>query len=64
MDVPLLGQIPVVQSICESGDKGHPSALDDNLAGKAFMDLADQVVEQVDKRNRDIRPTEKVIITN
>ena len=29
--VPLLGQIPIVQSICESGDAGHPVALDDTI---------------------------------
>ena len=27
MNVPLLGQIPIVQSICENGDKGTPAAL-------------------------------------
>lgn len=63
-DVPLLGQIPVVQGICESGDTGHPVALDNNAAGQAFMDLADRVIEEVEKRNRDIKPTEKVRIIN
>ena len=64
MEVPFLGQIPIIQSICESGDKGHPAALDNNQAGEAFMDLADHLVEEVDRRNRDIRPTQKVKITN
>ena len=62
MDVPLIGQIPVVQGICESGDKGHPVALDDSSAGQAFMDLADELVNEVDRRNRDIKPTQKVRI--
>ena len=30
LNVPLLGQIPIVQSICEGGDKGTPVALDEN----------------------------------
>ena len=51
MDVPLLGQIPVVQSICEGGDMGHPVVLDDSIAGKAFMELADEVAEKVNLRN-------------
>jgi ATP-binding protein involved in chromosome partitioning len=62
MDVPLLGQIPVVQSICEGGDKGHPVALDDNSAGQAFMDLADEVAERVNLRNNSQKPTERLKI--
>jgi ATP-binding protein involved in chromosome partitioning len=50
--VPLLGQIPIVQGICESGDNGSPSALDDSSAiGKAFVHLAENVVRQVAIRN-------------
>jgi ATP-binding protein involved in chromosome partitioning len=62
MGVPLLGQIPLVQGICESSDKGTPVALEDSLAGNAFMALADEVIEKVDKRNRDQRPTIKLQI--
>jgi ATP-binding protein involved in chromosome partitioning len=62
MDVPLLGQIPIVQSICEGGDNGHPVALDDSQAGLAFMDLADVVVERIEERNRMMKPTEKLKI--
>jgi len=62
MDVPLLGQIPVVQSICEGGDDGHPVALDDSIAGKAFMDLADEVAEKVNLRNSSQKPTERLKI--
>jgi ATP-binding protein involved in chromosome partitioning len=62
MDVPLLGQIPVVQSICEGGDRGHPVALDDNQAGLAFMDLADEIVGRIEKRNRNMKPTERLKI--
>jgi ATP-binding protein involved in chromosome partitioning len=63
--VPLLGQIPIVESICDNGDKGSPSALSDSVTGLAFMNLADEVVNEVDKRNRTIDPTEKVkIITS
>lgn len=58
MNVPLLGQIPVVQSICESGDTGEPVALDSStVSGKAFMLLAAQVVRQVDRRNAEQSPT-------
>lgn len=58
MNVPLLGQIPIVQSICESGDKGAPVALDETtVTGRAFLQLAAAVVRQVDKRNIEMAPT-------
>ena len=58
LGVPLLGQIPIVQSICESGDEGRPAALDDNtLTGRAFLQLAAAVVRQVDRRNVEMPPT-------
>lgn len=58
MNVPLLGQIPIVQSICESGDKGTPAALDEKtVTGKAFLELAAAVVRQVDRRNMEAAPT-------
>ena len=58
LNVPLLGQIPVVQSICESGDNGVPAALDkDSITGQAFFELAKRVVEETDRRNRDKDPT-------
>jgi len=60
MDVPLLGQIPLVQSICEGSDNGTPVVLDGSVAATAFMDLADEVIEKVEKRNREQRPTIKV----
>jgi ATP-binding protein involved in chromosome partitioning len=60
MNVPLLGQIPLIQSICEGSDNGHPVVLDDSVAGKAFMDLADEVIEKVNIRHKELRPTVKV----
>ncbi len=61
MGVPLLGQIPVVQSICESGDAGRPAAADpDSITGMAFRELAARVVEETAKRNDQLPPTEIV----
>lgn len=46
LNVPLLGQIPLVQSICNGGDAGMPVALYPNtMTGQAFMALADAVLE-------------------
>lgn len=61
MNVPLLGQIPIVQSICEGGDSGKPVALDgDTIVGKAFRDLAKSVVAETNKRNDEKPATEAV----
>ena len=61
MNVPLLGQIPVVQDICEQGDHGTPVALDPSTPqGNAFMQLAARVVTQTDKRNQELAPTQIV----
>ena len=58
MNVPLLGQIPVVQSICQSGDDGMPAALHpEQPTGQAFMQLAARVVTQTDRRNAEQAPT-------
>jgi ATP-binding protein involved in chromosome partitioning len=58
--VSLLGQIPIIQSICESSDKGEPIALGNSAAGEAFMSLADVVIEKINLRNKELRPTIKV----
>ncbi|MBR6820240.1 MAG: Mrp/NBP35 family ATP-binding protein, partial [Bacteroidaceae bacterium] len=58
MQVPLLGQIPVVQSICENGDAGTPAALSsDTATGLSFINLAQAVVTVVNRRNREQPPT-------
>ena len=58
LGVPLLGQIPLVQGICESGDQGSPVALaPDTMTGRAFLQLAAAVVRQVDRRNVEMPPT-------
>nr|WP_320057466.1 Mrp/NBP35 family ATP-binding protein [uncultured Bacteroides sp.] len=61
MNVPLLGQIPIVQSICEGGDNGTPVVLnEDSMIGRAFLSLAASVVRQVDRRNVEMAPTKIV----
>lgn len=64
LGIPLLGQIPLVQSICESGDSGAPAATNENsVTGIYFRQLAQNVVEAVERRNREQAPTEKVAVT-
>jgi ATP-binding protein involved in chromosome partitioning len=43
--IPLLGQIPIVQSIREGGDSGEPAALSSRPDGLAFVELAQKVID-------------------
>jgi len=62
-NIPLLGQIPIVQSIREGGDTGHPAALDlESIVGKAFKEVALSVIQAVDERNKNMEPTQRVEI--
>lgn len=48
--VPLLAQIPLVQSICESGDAGAPIVVNQNsLTARAFDSLADAVIDRIEE---------------
>ncbi|MEO6730131.1 MAG: Mrp/NBP35 family ATP-binding protein [Ferruginibacter sp.] len=59
-DIPLLGQIPIVQSIREGGDSGVPIMIsdDDEVAKKAFADFAGNAVRGIAMRNANLAPTE------
>lgn len=64
LGVPLLGEIPLVQSIREAGDVGHPAALQHNTpVAIAFAEATRNVVEQTVIRNENLPPTEAIKIT-
>ncbi|MFQ3180922.1 MAG: ATP-binding protein involved in chromosome partitioning [Polaribacter sp.] len=59
-----LGEIPLVQSIRESGDVGHPVALQEGtVLEKSFIDITKEIVSELLKRNSNLPPTEVVRIT-
>ncbi|EGD34981.1 Mrp/NBP35 family ATP-binding protein [Capnocytophaga sp. oral taxon 338] len=63
-DTPLLGEIPLVQSLRESGDVGRPAALQEGTPlAKAFEELARNTVAEVVTRNQYLAPTEAIKIT-
>jgi len=52
LGVPLLGEIPLVQSICEAGDAGCPAVMQDNTPQAiAYMEMASKVAQQVSIQN-------------
>lgn len=63
LGVRLLAQIPVVGSICDGGDSGHPIALADTVSGQAFIHLAHETVDAVNERNSSKPPTVKVDVS-
>jgi ATP-binding protein involved in chromosome partitioning len=63
LDLSLLAQIPIVQSIREGGDSGIPAAANaDTITGMAFMDLASNVINKTEERNAKMEATEVVFV--
>ncbi len=62
-DVPFLGQIPLVQSIRESGDSGLPAVMKGGVTALAFTDLAESLARQVAIRNATFGTTKRVEVT-
>lgn len=62
-EVPFLGEIPLVQSIRESGDSGMPVALKENPAAEAFHQLAQTVAQEVAIRNANNEKTKIVEVS-
>jgi ATP-binding protein involved in chromosome partitioning len=63
LDVPFLGEIPIVQSVREAGDFGRPAAMQDGLVADIFTEVTRNVVEQTVMRNDSLPPTEAIKIT-
>lgn len=61
--VPFLGEVPIVQSIREGGDRGIPAVMDDEpVSKKVFTDLAREVARNISIRNANLEPTKLVEI--
>jgi ATP-binding protein involved in chromosome partitioning len=59
-----LGEVPLVQSIREACDAGHPVALQDSTPlENAFSEISKNMLTQLVKRNENLPPTEVVRIT-
>ncbi len=64
MDIPFLGEIPIVQSIREAGDAGRPAALQTATPiEEAFEKITREVVSEVVARNENLPPTQAIKIT-
>ena len=64
LQVPFLGEVPLVQSIREAGDYGRPAALQTaSPLEKVFEEIARNVVQETVNRNENLAPTEAIKIT-
>ena len=63
--IPLLGQLPLVQSVCEAGDAGEPiAAQSDQVMSHYFAELATAVTERVQERLTGAPATKRVHVSH
>ena len=64
LNVPFLGEVPIVQSIREAGDYGRPAALQTgSIIGTVFENITRNVVQETVNRNESLPATEAIKIT-
>lgn len=64
LQVPFLGEVPLVQSIREAGDYGRPAAMQTaSPLEKIYEEIARNVVQETVNRNQNLAPTEAIKIT-
>lgn len=64
LQVPFLGEVPLVQSIREAGDYGRPAALQTaSVIERVFEEITRNVVQETVNRNESLPPTEAIKIT-
>ena len=64
LNVPFLGEVPIVQSIREAGDYGRPAALQNgSVIETVFEEITRKVVQETVNRNKNLAPTEAIKIT-
>lgn len=64
LQVPFLGEVPLVQSIREAGDYGRPAALQTaSVIERVFEEITRNVVQETVNRNQSLPPTEAIKIT-
>jgi ATP-binding protein involved in chromosome partitioning len=61
--VPFLGDLPLVQSLRESGDIGRPAVLQGGAIEDAFTAITQSLISELVHRNNELPPTEIVKIT-
>jgi len=64
LHIPLLGEIPLIQSVREASDVGHPVVLQENTEiADIYIQTTRKMIESLVERNKNLPPTEAVKIT-
>ena len=64
LDIPFLGEIPIIQSVREAGDVGRPAAMQENtISENIFNTICKNMLSQLLIRNKELPETEIVKIT-
>lgn len=64
LDIPFLGEIPLIQGIREGGDQGRPATTEANSAvGEIYRSITKNMLKSLVERNNSLPPTEIVRIT-
>ena len=64
MNVNFLGEVPLLQSVREASDFGHPASLQENSKiSLTFEEISKNLVSELVKRNKDLPPSEILKIT-
>jgi hypothetical protein len=60
MNVPFLGSIPLVQSVCEAGDAGRPAVYQENTPSSiAFDELTKNILKELENLKKSYFPYSK-----
>ncbi|MEA3452539.1 MAG: Mrp/NBP35 family ATP-binding protein [Bacteroidota bacterium] len=64
-EVPFIGSIPIDELVVADADAGKPIILNEKSSlSKAFIDVAKMIIENTDRRNKDLPPTDILQITH
>lgn len=64
LEIPFLGEIPLIQSVREAGDYGRPASMQENtISENTFNKISKNMLSELLKRNKELPETEIVKIT-
>lgn len=64
LEIPFLGEIPLIQSVREAGDYGRPASMQENtISENTFNKISKNILSELLKRNKELPETQIIKIT-